>query len=399
MVHGLDHAALAALAAELGSETFAGSAVVARGQPPVIGEPGRVDFAFGEHLQPGHRRDGDGVDFHERGFLHPAAAGAEIARVHPPIQGVPGTTVLGRPLAVAPVRPAALRLGPGVAIDSNGLVHAARDGVVTLAGGGIDVVPLFIHKGNVDLRTGNLHTHGSVQVTGDLGEGFQVEADGDVEVQGCTYGGSIVAGGTVKIGLGIQAGSRIEAGGEIRCRHATSSKLSANSTVIALDELVNCEAAAGEIHLLQGRGHVLGGSLRARTRIAVLQAGSDAGVPTLLAAGDLTSESAELQRRDQQRDRAERNAKKALPRAFGPARGGKLGRSQMAAVDAALTEKLALAARQREFLATATIEIRGAARAGVRIRFGTAERKLETTTTGVRFRWDASTGQITEEPT
>lgn len=399
VVHGIDDAAVQAFAGKLVSATFTGSAVLARGTEAVPGQDGCIEFAFGHDLQPGHRRDGGAMDFHERGFLHPAGNGAEIAHFRAAVDGVPGKTVTGRVLAAKPVRPAPTRTGPGVVVDANGAVTAARDGVVTLAGGVLDVVPLFVHKGNVDLHTGNLHSHGSVLVGGDLLEGFQIDADDDVEVKGCTFGGAIFAGGSVEIGLGIQAGSRIEAGLDLRCRHATSSTLFANGTIVVRDELVRCETVAAAVELVQGRGLVLGGAVRARDRIAVLTAGSEACVLTLLAVADLTSETKELQRKSNQLDRAERQAMKLAPKTQGPARGGKFGRSQMALQDAALSEKLALAKRQRELLATATIEIRGRAHLGVRIRLGTAERTIETSASGLRFRWDATEGRIVQEPT
>jgi hypothetical protein len=100
-----------------------------------------------------------------------------------------------------------------------------------------------------------------------------------------------------------------------------------------------------------------------------------------------------------QLERTERLAQKASPRGEGPARGGKIGREQTAAQDAALREKVALAQRQRELLATARIEVCTIAHPGVRIRLGTAERVLDAAVRAVRFRWDGTNNAIVQEPT
>lgn len=399
VTHGIDEAATQALGVRLRDPQFVGKETLARGKPPQQGEDGRFEPHFDDAPMPGFRSGDDALDYRERGFLHPAAQGATLGTLHPPTQGAAGTDCTGKPVMPRPTKPLALRAGAGASIGDDGRVTALRDGVVAWTNGSIDVLPLFVHKGDITLRTGNLHTHGSLQITGDVGAGFAVEADGDVDVQGCAYHCSVRAGGNVRVGLGAQQGARIEAGGDIRCRHATESTLLAKGAVVALDELVRCDVVAREVHATQGRGCVLGGSLRARDKIAVIQAGAESGAPTLLAAADLASESAEILRLNSQLDRAERLAHKAAPRAMGPARGGKVGREQTAAQDAALREKVALAQRQREILATAAIEVQGVAYPGVRVRMGSSERVVEAATRGVRYRWDSVSNAIVQEST
>lgn len=397
VVHGLDEPAIDALAAHLGDPAFAGKAVVARGSAPVPGADGRIDYAFANGPQSGHRRADGAVDFRERALLHPADLGAEVARIVPPRPGCDGRDVTGRVLPAPVPKPATLRAGSGVAVQDDGRVLAVRSGVVTMPASGIDVLPLYTHPGDVDLHCGNLHSHGSVQVSGDVHSGFTVEADGDVAVQGSVFGGRIAAGGAVTIGLGAQAGSRVEAGGDLHCRHATNSVLRAAGALVIADETVHCDAAAATIELAAGRGRALGGSLRARERLLVIHAGSPTGAPTVLAAGDLTSEASELVRRAQAVDRIDRRARKAGPLEAGPQRGGKLGRLRTVAADAAQQQKLEHARRQRELLRTATIEVRGTAHLGVRIQLGPAVLQLARECTDTRFRWDATAGTIVQE--
>ncbi len=399
ITHGVDEAATQALGEKLRDPQFVGKETVARGVPPQQGVDGRFDPNFDDAPMPGFRSGDDALDYRERGFLHPAAQGATLGTLHPPTAGSPGTDCMGKPVMPKATKALALRTGQGASIGPDGRVTALRDGVVALANGGLDVLPLFVHKGDITLRTGNLHSHGSLQITGDVGAGFAVEADGDIDVQGAAYNCSLRAGGNVRVGLGVQQGSRIEAGGDIRCRHSTESVFVAKGALVVLDELVRCDVVATEVRATEGRGCVLGGLIRARDKIALIQAGAASGVATVLAAADLTSESTEILRLNTQLDRAERQAHKAAPRAMGPVRGGKSGREQTAAQDAALREKVALAQRQREILATSTIEVQGVAYPGVRVRMGPLEHNIEATTRGVRYRWDSVSNAIVQEST
>jgi len=394
VVHGLDEQALASLGELLAAAEADGRAIVARATPPNPGRDGRVEFAFATAPLPGQQCGNGAVDFHERELLHPAATGAEIARILPPERGEDGHDVLGRPLPAPARKPAALRVGAGAALQPDGRVLAVRDGFVATPAGAIDVLPLYAHKGDVDLKCGNLHSHGAVLVSGDLQQGFQIEADGDVAVAGSAFGGTIVAGGSVTVGFGAQAGSRITTGGDLRCRHATNSTLLAAGKIEIRDELVHCEAAAASIVLLQGRGSALGGALRARDRIALRSAGSPSGAPTLLAAGDLTSERAELVRRKRQLERIERTVHRRGD--ADPAR-GKLLRERTAAADDAQKEKLDLLRRQRELLCSARIEVHGRMHPGVRVQFGDAVLALTTECQGMCFRFDAAAGTIVQE--
>ncbi len=397
VVHGIDASVIARLGPLLADRHCAERAVVAHATAPTPGHNGTVSYSFAAAPLSGHRRDDDAIDYRERAFLHPAATGAEIARIHPPMPGRDGRDVLGRVLPAPAVTAASLRLGQGAELRADGAVVARCDGVVTTPNGGIDVLPLYQHQGDVDLHSGNLHSHGSVLVTGDLHAGFQIEADGDVAVLGSTFGGAVHAGGSVTIGLGAQAGSRVAAAGELRCRHATSSTLTAAGTLQVADELVHCQAAAARIELLDGRGRALGGALRARDAVAVLTAGSSSGASTLLAAADLTSAAGELVRRQRQVDRVERQGLKVGGRDQGPARGGKLGRQRTSAVDAAQAERLELARQQRELLRTAHVIVRDRAHVGVRIQLGQTTKALTGDCAGARFRWDEATGTIVQE--
>jgi uncharacterized protein (DUF342 family) len=394
VAHGLDEAALTELGMRIQDPSFRTRTVVARGEPPRPGQDGRVELPFAMAPQPGHARSDGGIDYRERELLHSVAAGAEIARIVAPVPGNPGRDVRAQTLPPPPVKPATLRPGPGARLEPDGRVIATRDGVVVARPGAIDVVAMWQHDGDVDLRSGNLHSHGSLLVRGDVREGGVVEADGDVVVQGAVLDAQVAAGGNVLVNLGIQGGhSTVAAGGDLHCRHATAARLAAGGTLRAQDQLAHCRAHAAMIEALHGRGHVFGGELRARDRVTVLQAGTPGGAPTLLAVADLTAERDALVRRQHAADAALRQAQ----RQPGPPRSGKAGRQQVAANDAALAGKLQLAEAERQALLQARIEVRGPLHPGVRIQFGGTGMTIQEPIAHAAFRWDADAGAIVQE--
>jgi uncharacterized protein (DUF342 family) len=397
VAHGLDQAVLTELGVRLLDPALQTKRTVARGEPPQAGQDGRVELAFALALQPGHARRDGGIDFRERELLHSVANGDEIARVVAPVPGRSGRDVRGQPLPPPPAKPASLRPGPGARLEPDGRVVAARDGVVVVRPGTIDVVAQWQHDGDVDLHSGNLHSRGSLLVRGNVCEGAAVEADGDVVVQGAIFDARVAAGGNVLVNLGIQGGhSRVEAGGDLHCRHATAALLTAGGTLRVQDQLAHCRARACSIEALHGRGHAFGGELRARDGVRVLHAGTPGGAPTLLAVADLSGEQDELVRKQHAADAARRQAlREAEPTR--PRLAGRLGRQQAEADDAVLTTELQLTERQREVLQQARIEVLGTLHPGVRIQFGPTELTIQEPLARAAFRWDAETGAIVQE--
>jgi hypothetical protein len=172
--------------------------------------------------------------------------------------------------------------------------------------------------------------------------------------------------------------------------------LLAGATVDIGDHLTGCTVLGERIRLQRGRGAAVGGELRARQAIQLVDAGVDGGAPTLLAVADLTTEQADLVRRTSPDTKAGRAAVRS--QRDGGRADGKLRRAAVKGSDMVRDEKLRLLQRQRELLQSASIEVAGTAHAGVRLRFGAFTRQLDRALTKVRFRWDADQNDIHEEP-
>ncbi len=386
ITHGLDDGAIAAFGGKLADTAFAGEAQVARGTPPTPGDDGRVEGLFPPGTQAGMPREDGSIDYRERLFLIGVTAGIELGRIVPPTAGVPGVDVTGAAVAPKPGKPTTIRTGAGTKLQG-AIVVATRNGVLLRNARTLDVVPLFAHGADVDYRSGNLHTDGSLAVQGDVREGFAATASGDVQVQGVVADGLVHAGGSVEIAGGVLGrNARVAAAGDVACRHATSAVIEAGGVVTIADQATHCRIRASAVEATERHGAVFGGEIRVRERVAVRNAGSPGGADTRFVLGDLLADEA------------------ATVRATGPgARLDERARQRSAAagstraIDAANEERLRLRVRQRELLAAATFEAHETIHPGVRVVFGDRTWTCDIARHGLRLRWNPDDETIFEE--
>ncbi len=393
---GIDGTAVLALAERLADPGYAGVVRIAHGRSPVAGADGRVEFAGGGPPLAGALCADGHIDYRERHLLQPVANGAVVLRIAPPGAGEPGCDVRGGTLPARPGVPATVRTGPGVERCGDEVI-ARRDGVLLAAGTSVDVVSLYAHPGDVDLRSGNLRTEGSIEIAGDVHETMEVTAGADVLVRGGVLSARVCAGGSVQIQQGVLGRDAVvEAGADLRCRHATAATLAAGGTLRVDDQLAHCRARAGSVRLAGGRGQVFGGELRARTAIDVQRAGTDEGAATLLSVADLADEPTQRAQRNAEAERAARSAARAADSGrFSRAKGNRVA---VRAADRTAEERLRLVVLRRELLQQASITVRDVAHAGVRIQFGDRTLHLDEWRRAVRFRFDTDQDRICEEP-
>lgn len=397
--HGIDEAACAAVTAAAADPAFTTTArAIAAATAAVPGQPGRLDLRHGPELLPGTERADGSMDFRERDRLIAIFTGDVLATEWPPTVGTDGRDVRGRPLVAAPGKPARVGLGGGAVRRGDGAIVATREGaLLTTADGRLDVVPYWAHAGDVDLASGNLRSHGSIEIAGDVRPTLSVQADGDVIVLGAVLDATVTAGSSVAVHGGVLGDSAaVEAAGNVECRHATAARLRAGQRVHVRDQVAGTRVRADTIVLDGGRGHVLGGELRARTTLRMREAGSAQGAATLLAVADLTDEQRELARLEATARTLQRGD--AGRRDDGRGKGGKAARRSLLARDEATAERLRLAQRQRQLLAAAELTIAGTAWPGVTIRFGDRTLTLAEPAQATRFRWDPDRADIAKEP-
>jgi uncharacterized protein (DUF342 family) len=387
------------LASALQDSSYATTGLaVASGVPSVPARDAYFEPAFTAGLLPGRLRADGTMDFFDRELLKPVTQGQPIGVLHPAQRGTPGTRVDGQSSPVTEPRDLQLECGPGVSVEAGGRICAGRAGVVVyVAGKSLDVVDHHVHRGDVDLRSGNLDMQGSLGIGGDVQRAFTVRATGDVEIAGNVQSGGVSAGGHVKVHGVIRGGhaGSVYAAGDLTAHHAEGATLVAGGT-IALEGALHCQLSAVAI---LARQTLRGGSARAESSIRSRDAGAPHGsTGTLLVAGEallnLLEHAQWAQGMQKQRRAAERLAGTATRANGDRGKGGKLARSAAERQRAELERKVALRERSRELLPHAAIEITGTAHAGVIVAMGDARLVLERPMQQVRFIFDLESASI-----
>ncbi|MGB6099368.1 MAG: FapA family protein, partial [Comamonas sp.] len=287
VVAGIDAAAIAQAVLTQRAQPV----VVAHGVPAVDGKDAEFLELIAAAPDRAPRVDADGrINYREHGgAIVLVESGALLMRREPATPGTPGVTVLGKVLAPRPGRdvPFADKLS-GVALSENdpNLLVAAVTGQPVLVRAGVMVEPV-LHLAEVDIAAGNIRYDGSVHVDGDIAQGMQVQASGDVIVGGAVDGGIVQAQGSIVVKGGVIARSRLQAECAIDVRFAEVSELRAGTVLVIRQNALECELhALDRIRVgreVPQRGRLLGGSATAMMSIAAPYIGSaDVGVTRLV---------------------------------------------------------------------------------------------------------------------
>lgn len=395
VANGLDNDAISQLANTLVQPEWSGQAVVARGTAPIAGADGHLAVMGPPGLRPGRPHADGHIDYRERQCLLPVPADVCVATIVPPTVGTPGRSVQGRALASKPGAPLRVRVGPGLRQEGDRL-FSNRGGALVLVPPLVDVVPLYVHSGDVDYESGNLHSDGAIEVRGDVHEGFTVDATADVRVAGAVLDATVNAGGKAIVDQGVMGNhAAVTAGTDLYCRHATGASLRAHDTLTFGDQASHCRLRAGRIVATSGRGTIFGGELRARDAIVVRTAGTAIGSPTTFVVADVADDEAELVR---QAITDLKVADRAVQRGrLDTGRSAKVARDVVRASNPAQQAMLRLRMLQRERLRTAVVEIHETLHAGVRIQFGERTFVSDLPRQRLRLRWDEPNDRIVEE--
>ncbi|MCX7025562.1 MAG: FapA family protein [Spirochaetes bacterium] len=255
--------------------------LVAEGDKPQNGRDARMQFLFEVDKTKLHLKESaDGrVNFKELGLIQNVVAGQPLARKVPPERGVSGKTVLGRPLPARNGKDIQIPAGKNVHIAEDGLtVIADINGEVTFMAARINVETVKTIEGDLDIKVGNqMFLGGTLIIKGNIEDGFEVKAAGDIEVYGNVGRSTLVAEGDVIVHQGINGKSNaiIKAGRSVWARFIEMANIEAGEYVIASDGIVNSNVTANKKIICQGRrAYIVGGHYRACEEINAKSLGS-----------------------------------------------------------------------------------------------------------------------------
>ncbi len=268
----------------LQGSVFGKHIVVAKGDRPTPGKPGRIKLLVDlskvgrpEELERGR------VDLKNLGLIVNVQRGTPLARRIPPEPGIDGLTVFGTLVSVVPQKDVSLNSGPGTAVSEEDpdLLISSVDGYLSIRNGRIEVSRRKEIKGDIDYTTGNVIMTGDLRVSGTLRAGFKIVTTGSVLVEGEAEGGVIRCGGSIEIwGGAIGSGAGVlECDGDLRVKHISNfSVIVGGDCLVQEDILHSTVSAQGMVKA----GTIVGGSVQAASGIDAKNLGSFAEVRTVL---------------------------------------------------------------------------------------------------------------------
>ena len=201
VVFGIDYSSLREASENADGRWY----LAAQGKEPQEGWDGYVEVLVETEIVPVSFHNGDlmRVDLRERVNIPAVEEGDVLAVVHLPREGIPGENIIGEVLYPQPVKQRQVECREGCKFDErNKKVIALRAGKPAIAGSNnevFSVVPVHVHHGNVDMKSGNLRFSGGLVVTGSVEENMRVECQGELEVKGRVTGSVLKTEGTAVV--------------------------------------------------------------------------------------------------------------------------------------------------------------------------------------------------------
>ncbi|MBS3886883.1 MAG: DUF342 domain-containing protein [Dethiobacter sp.] len=192
---------------------------VAKGTPLTPGTADNLTFHLPESLLSEEVAFAIREDMHRSAEIPWVKAGDRLVTRNPGNPGVAGKDIFGK-LLKPPVLPQfQLRAMSGTVLSEDGLTvlaaingrpHLRREGKVLR----LQVMPNFIHKGDLTIEAGHLSFQGDITITGCVLENVSVLASGSVDILGNANEARIKAGHTLKI-RGNAIACRLSAGADL----------------------------------------------------------------------------------------------------------------------------------------------------------------------------------------
>ena len=265
--------------------------VIAEGKNPVPGQNASIHMEVNiEHdFKPQEKNDGT-VDFRNINTITQIRSGQVIAKKIPATKGEPGMSVSGEEIPPAPGNDVRLPGGKNTQISDDGLcLLAIRNGFVYKDGEVIHVGDLLPIPKDVDFSVGNIKYTGDIQIQGNVLPGFSVETEGNIKIKGQVESAKIISRNEgVEIQKGVIGKNETYICGkkEIQAEFVQEAVLVSEGVISINRYCLHCDSTSNFFEMKDANSTVIGGHIRAYTRIEVFQAGNEKGIVTKLSLVD-----------------------------------------------------------------------------------------------------------------
>lgn len=261
--------------------------VVAMGTPAQIGEK---PYLFPSYLHRKIEGDEDQVDIRSSQNKLIVDVGDVICELHYH-DGSSGMDVYGK-AKLASQGPVLDRIevGPGVERRDDGKFYALIRGIPKLDRHFyVACREIYTHDGDINLKSGDLHFDGDIEVRGSVDNGARVYAKGHLLVRGSIGQARVRCGGDLDVLGGIITSQDcfVIAGGKVSAQFIENSRVIAGQDVVVLKSIVNSHVkSGGQIEVRSTRAGIIGGgSLIAQGGMKTFKLGFHDGEKTFLRIG------------------------------------------------------------------------------------------------------------------
>jgi len=287
VVHGIKEEAIRELEED---PQYGVPILVAEGTKPKNGRDAYIVYSFERNTSQVKLKEKNGrVDFKELNLIQNVVEGQVLARKLPPERGESGRTVTGKLLPAKDGKDCEIPIGKNVRLSEDGASAIAEiNGQVVITGDKINVEPIFVVEGDVNLKTGNILFLGTVMVKGNVEDGFSVKAAGNIEVTGSVGKCDLDAEGDIIVHQGIagKTTGKVLSGHSVFARFIENATVEAAENVVVSDGIINSTIIANKKIICKGkRAAIVGGHLRASEEINAKILGSVSGSETILEVG------------------------------------------------------------------------------------------------------------------
>jgi hypothetical protein len=191
--------------------------------------------------------------------------------------GKSGTNVFGQEIYAPVTEPGfPVQPGDGVIHQGDGRFVATVDGMPVITNKRIYCSPIYIHEGDINMSSGNLHFEGSAEIRGNIESGATVIISENLIVRGMIGQAYVRCGGDMKVEGGIVSSSRgwVEAGCNMAAEFIDNSQVAVGGNLDIRHSIVTSHV-------------VVGGNLKIRDRVEGLVGGGWVSVHGQIQAGRL----------------------------------------------------------------------------------------------------------------
>ncbi len=265
--------------------------LAAKGKDPVVGRNGRIEdslklFTRSKSNKSNSARHCDLIDLN---FFECVKKGQVILRKHPPDEGENGWDVYGKEIpSIAGLNTELPSIENCAPREDGSELLSEVDGCAYVEDNRIVITPALTINGNVDHSTGNIDTHLSVIVTGDVISGFEVDSEMDIAVCGGIEAAKVKAGGTLFCQGGIDGKeeAQVTAGKNVESQYINLANVTAGHSIVSQNGIVQSNLEARRVLCEGSKGQIMGGKVSAWYDVYARTIGSEMGVETEIVLGE-----------------------------------------------------------------------------------------------------------------